>query len=443
MSRIEIGDWTETIIIILRYVTKCCVIEDGKKCYKARTYEILEAEIDYVRPGIEGWDDEKGITSLEEPMKCFLAALILVVFAPLLAPSAATLAYGQQSTDTTPKIPFDASEPLQMPDGMYLGEIAGVAVNSKHHVFVYTRTGSEIGSTAVNQPGSRLFEFGPDGKFITEIGKNLYSKGWAHSVRVDKDDNIWLVDAASDEVVKLSPDYKFLMVLGRRDESLGLREFPQASKKPDTRPGWLYEPTDVASDSQGNIFVSDGYKNSRVHKYDKDGNIVKSIGSAEPGNGPYQFRIPHDVVVDDKGFVYVADRSNHRIQVFDNDLTYVRTITFNLPPPQLVPFPPGYVANIPDFGREADGQYRPQWPGALCITPGPTQYLYAGDTFPGRISKFTLDGKLVGQFGSSGMKRGQLAWAHALACPSENEVWTGELLTWRVQKFILHPEKMR
>jgi hypothetical protein len=201
---------------------------------------------------------------------------------------------------------------------------------------------------------------------------------------------------------------------------------------PPPRPGYFYEPTDVAFDAQGNIFVSDGYQNSSVHKFDKDGHIVKLAG-AERGSGPGQFSTPHGIAVDNAGNVYVADRSNARIQILDNDLNYKGEIKFM---PQT---PKGYVAPIPAFGTRPDGTYNPLWPNTLCITPGSTQYIYTHSMIPGQIQKFSLDGKLVGQLGTAGRKIGQFGWIHALHCASENELWVGELLNWRVQKLVLRP----
>ena len=122
---------------------------------------------------------------------------------------------------TAPDIPFDVQDVIKMPPDLYIGEAAGVALNSKRHIFIYTRTGADDGATILEPRMARLFEFNPDGTFLKEIGKNLYSKAWAHAVRIDREDNIWLVDNGSDEVVKLSPDYKVKGKLEKRWVSKG------------------------------------------------------------------------------------------------------------------------------------------------------------------------------------------------------------------------------
>ena len=342
---------------------------------------------------------------------------------------------------TAPDIPFDVQDVIKMPPDLYVGEVAGVALNSKKHIFIYTRTGADDGSTILAARMARLFEFNPDGTFVKEIGKNLYSKAWAHAVRIDREDNIWLVDNGSDEIVKLSPDYKVRIILGRRDEAVGERRrrppIQPGTPPPPPRAGYFNEPTDVAFDPQGNVFISDGYQNSTVHKFDKDGNIVKEVGTTR-GNGSLEFSTQHGIAVDSQGIVYVADRSNGRIQILDNNLNYVREIRYDPAQQQ----PAGWVSPIPDFGKRQDGKYTTLWPNTICITPGQTQYIYTNSMFPGQVQKFTLDGKLVGQFGTAGRKLGQFGWIHALSCVSENDIWTGELLNWRVQKFTLHPERM-
>jgi DNA-binding beta-propeller fold protein YncE len=209
-----------------------------------------------------------------------------------------------------PEIPFESvPNLLKMPPNLYLGEGIGVATNSQGHIFVYTRS-----------QDTRLFEFDPKGNFVREIGKGLYGFAFAHSVRVDREDNIWTVDEGTNMVIKFNPQGRVEMLLGRRPEAHGVPATPAPTAPvPPAQPYVFSRPTDVAWDPAGNIFVSDGYGNSRVAKYDKNGRFLKSAGTR--GSQPSQLNLPHTIAADANGNVYVGDRSNRRIQVFDNNLT--------------------------------------------------------------------------------------------------------------------------
>jgi DNA-binding beta-propeller fold protein YncE len=194
----------------------------------------------------------------------------------------------------------------------------------------------------------------------------------------------------------------------------------------------------VTWDPAGNTYISDGYINSRVAKVDRNGRWIKSFG--EPGNKPGQLNTPHSIAADAQGNIYVADRGNRRIQVFDGDGNVLREIRID------VPFDAGIQAAlgpVPDVAKlEAAGSPLTQAPGApwaLCITPGPRQVLYASDAYPGRVYKLSLDGKVLGVLGESGKQMKQFGWIHEIACPSENVLYVAELLNWRVQKLMLHP----
>jgi DNA-binding beta-propeller fold protein YncE len=352
---------------------------------------------------------------------------VLFVLLALLSP----LAFGQQSV---PEIPFDSvPEFLKLPPGMNFGEVPGVAVNSKGHVFVFTRSNSATGP-AYGPAAAQLLEFGSKGEFLREIGKGLYAWSEAHSVRIDRDDNIWAIDKGSDMVIKFNQAGRVVMVFGRRSESADEEAKPWTHPDPPLPPadGLFRQPTDVTWDSEGNIYITDGYVNSRVAKYDKNGDWVKSWGGK--GTAPGQFRIPHAIVADRNNNLYVGDRTNRRIQVFDTDGKLLRMFTIDVPP---APGTRAVNGNTPTGERLAAVIGAPN---SICITPGPNQVLFVGETtFPGRIFKVSLDGKVLGVIGRSGRQLKQFSGAHQLACPAENEVYAAETSNWRVQKLILHP----
>jgi hypothetical protein len=333
--------------------------------------------------------------------------VVLLCAAPALGQNAPAPA---KAKSTSPEIQFDsASNFLKLPPGLYMGEGTGVATNSKGHVFAFTRSGE-----------TRLFEFDQNGTFVKEFGVGSYGFAFAHAVRVDKDDNIWAVDEGTNVIQKFSPDGKLLMVLGKRPDPLeqmgmmpGGGQYSGAN-----RPYSFHRPTDIAWDAQGNMFVSDGYGDSRVVKYDKSGRFVKSVGTR--GNGPLQFSTPHAIAVDAKGLVYVADRGNSRMIVLDNDLNQ--------------------KAVWDTIGA----------PWAICISQGPHQYIYSSNSFgtgnnfdqaatTGEIYKMELDGTVLGHFGKSGHAFKEFSAVHQMDCRNPNEVYIAEITEWRVQKLMLHP----
>jgi len=358
----------------------------------------------------------------------FLSAAAALAAAPSLAS-----AQGTDAADV-PSIRYDSvAEPVKLPTNVYFGECSGVAVNSQGHIFVLSRgnsTGPAYGAAA-----AQLLEFAPNGKFVREIGHNLYAWSFAHSVKIDRHDNIWVTDKGSDMVIKFTPEGRVAMVFGRKQEASDEDTAPLKHPNPPlpSEPGRFRQVTDVAWDSSDNTYISDGYINSRVAKVDRDGNWLKSWG--DRGTAPGQFHTPHSIAVDANNRIYVADRSNRRIQVFDTDGNFIRQITID------VPVPPGArpaIGNLPGEAEIAAGTFAPGSPWAIAISPGPNQVLYSADAFPGRIYKMTLDGKLLGVFGQSGKQLKQFGWIHEMACPSENTLFVAELLNWRVQKLILH-----
>lgn len=338
-----------------------------------------------------------------------LAIAVMLLAAPCFAqqnvpPRAAAFA-------TARDIPYESvPNLLKLPTNLYLGEGIGVARNSKGHIFVFTRTGR-----------TRLFQFDQNGNFVREIGQGLYGFEMAHAVRVDSQDNVWTVDEGTNMVVKFNPEGRVVMTMGRRPEAVeGLTAtVAPGTPAPPAQPYRFNRPTDITWDPAGNIFVADGYNNSRVAKYDKNGRFVKSVGTR--GSQPGQMNTPHSITADAQGNIYVADRGNRRIQVFDNDLN-LKKIYDNVGAP---------------------------W--AVCITPGPHQYLYSSNSNPdnnnsllmavsGEIYKMELDGTVIGKFGKPGKQLGEFSTVHAIDCRNENELVVSEITSWRVQKIILKPQ---
>jgi len=297
--------------------------------------------------------------------------------------------------------------PLTIP-GYTMGETEGVSMNSKGHLFVYSRTGTvgiaRGGASAV------LFEFDQNFKFVKVWGPGNYAASFAHSVRVDRYDNVWMIDEGSGMIVKFDPDANVKMVLGRKPEAIDYLQtyVERGEKNPDRYPvgvkGLFNRETDVAWDQDDNIYVSDGYTNSRIVKLDKDGNWLKWIGTH--GSGQDQFNIPHSIAYAD-GKVYVADRNNNRIQVYDRDLNYQKTIS--------------------DVGM----------PWAVCISPGAKQYLWSGDGTTGKIYKLDLNGKLLG-WAQTSLNEGQAGCLiHEMHCASDHVIYRGSCGMWNVDKITV------
>src|SRR6266852_3744265 len=331
-----------------------------------------------------------------------------------------------------PEIPYrSVPDFLKMPPDLYLGEVAGVALNSRGDIFVFSR--GQTGGPAYGASAAQLLEFSPNGKFVREIGHNLYAWSFAHSVKVDKDDNIWVADKGSDMVIKFNPEGRVVMVFGRKQEASDEGTEPLKHPKPPLPPvdGMFRQVTDMAWDSAGNTYISDGYVNSRVAKADKNGVWLKSWG--EPGDQSGQFNTPHNIGVDAHDNIYVADRGNRRIQVFDTEGKFLCQITID------VPISADARPAIGNRPTQSTGTMSPGAPWTICITPPPNQVLFSSDAFPGRIYKLSLDGKVLGVLGQAGKQPGEFGWVHEIACPSENELYVAEILNWRVQKLILEP----
>jgi hypothetical protein len=313
-----------------------------------------------------------------------------------------------------PEIAYDSTPNLlKLPDHIYLGEAAGVATTSKGNILVYTRTGG-VATTGASRwfthGGSRLFEFDSNGKYMREIGQGVYGFLFAQAVKVDPQDNIWVVDRGSNMVLKFDPAGRMAMTLSRKPESVNLGGGGGGGAR--AVPGDNFvRPTDVAWDAAGNIFVADG-GNSRVVKLDKSGTYVKAWGSK--GTEPGQFSTPHSLAVDAQSNVYVADPGNKRIQVFDNDGAFKNQLS--------------------SVGA----------PWAICISPGAHPFLFSSNSNAtdsmdnGEIYKMQLDGTVLGKFGQAGKLLKEFGTVNEMDCRNPNTLIVGELTNWRVQKLSLH-----
>jgi hypothetical protein len=315
-----------------------------------------------------------------------------------------------------PEIKFESiANALQLPAGLYLGEVGGVATNSRGEIFVYTRTGHPTITIGTARPfahgGSRLFEFDANGKYVREIGKDTYGFMYAAQVRVDPSDNIWVVDEMTNMVMEFDAQRRVSMTLGRKEESVRVPARPPQGTGAGQPTDLFDRPTDVAWDAAGNIFVADGLGNARIAKFDKDGKFVKSWGKR--GSGPGEFANVRSIAVDAQGNVYAADGGNRRIQVFDNNGEFKTAFT-----------------------NAGNAQ-------ALCLTKG--QVLYVSNSNPpddidrdGEIYKMKLDGTIVGKFGRAGKLPKEFGTVNAIACRGENTLYVGEVGNLRVQKLVLH-----
>ena len=368
-------------------------------------------------------------------------AYVLIFLAAAIAGGASL---GAQAV---PDISYDANADfLTLPPNTFLGEVAGVATNSKVHLFVYTRTGHAVATLGDERTfyhgGSRLFQFDQAGKFVKEIGQGTYAMNFAQQVRVDPQDNVWIVDSGSNIVVKFDADGRLQFVLGRKPENIGVRPgpgMPSDGKPPAEAPGGrgagpeggrggggrgnavpgvgvpgdsFNRPADVAWDRAGNVYVADGFgTNSRIAKFNKDADFQKSWG--QTGSGPGQFNKIRGIAIDNAGNIYVADAGNNRIQVFDGDMNY--------------------KSEIKNIGT----------PQAICISGGATQYLYTSNSNDpesmehGEIYKLRLNGQVVGKFGKAGKMAREFGMVNAIDCRSDTNLVLGEVWNWRAQRVTL------
>ena len=272
---------------------------------------------------------------------------------------------------------------FKLPPGVNFGPCSSVAVNSKGNILVFNRS------------ARALMEFNGRGKFLRDLAQGVFTL--PHGLRVDAEDNIWATDTGSHIVVKMDPKGRILMVLGIKGNT---NEWHPAGHL-----RCFNEPNDVAFAPDGAIYVSQGHGKgeSRVLKFDADGNFLKTWGGE--GAGPGQFKQPHSIVTDGQGRLYVADRSNQRIQVFDADGNFVRETK------------------------------HPGTPCGLCLMRD-GKHLMMAHGHAGKIIKLDLQGNVIGATGGQGKGPNRYGEAHFLALDRKEDIYVADTLNWRVQKLV-------
>ena len=262
---------------------------------------------------------------------------------------------------------------LKIPKGIPVGAASGVDVDSKGQVYLFHR-------------GPRpILCFSADGKLVRSWGDDLI--GNAHGLRVDRDDNVWVTDIGHHMVFKFSPKGKVLLSLGQADKAGTGRDM-------------FDKPTDVAFGPDGEIYVSDGYGNSRVMKFDAKGKYLTSWGKS--GTGKSEFDTPHAILVDRKGRVVVGDRENDRVQVFDANGKWLATWNGFAP-----------------FGLAEDDK------GAIYVADGRANQVLQLDP---------KSGKVVARWGKEGAAPGQFQLPHMLAVDKQRNLYVDEITGKRLQK---------
>jgi len=267
----------------------------------------------------------------------------------------------------------------KLPAGWNFGECSGVAVDGNDNVWVY------------NRGPHTLVELDRNGRFLKAL--NDIPVKSSHGIRVGPDGNLWIIDVAAHKMLKLSPEGRVLMVIG------GVGDAPADNDSPDG----FNRPTNIAFAPDRSFFISDGYVNSRVVKYSKDGDFITKWGRKGKGDG--EFDLVHDVVFDKRGRLYVADRSNERIQIFDQNGNFLGKWT-NVGAPWGIDY------------------YAPE------------DSIYMVDGKNDRMVRLNMEGQITGTLGSHGRAPGKFFFPHSVAVDSTGAIYVAEIRNWRVQKFV-------
>jgi DNA-binding beta-propeller fold protein YncE len=304
---------------------------------------------------------------------------------------ASTPALSQRPSDPALLIPQNApaldyvavADPLALPPGTTMGASASLAFDSRGHLLV------------LNRGPQPLVEFDATGTFIRSFGDGLFTR--THGLRIDHDGNLWVTDVGAHIVVKLNPQGQILLTLGTKGQPGDWNEA--------TRTRLLNQPNDLAISRSGEIFVVQGHTpgggDPRVLKFDKNGAFIRSWGGK--GKEPGKFDVAHGIAIDGKGLLWVADRENQRIQVFDADGNFIREMKY---------------AGLP------------------CGLHIGDQYIYMVNGFAGQVLRLDLNGHVLAAIGKPGNGVGEFGEAHFIAVSPKGELYVADSVNGAVQKFV-------
>ena len=332
-----------------------------------------------------------------------LALSLVIVTACSTAPTEPTEPSPYPVVNVSPYYEVDAAWPKRRAD-MPWAHMPGVAIDSDGNIWCYTRT----------QPAIQVYS--PTGELVKSWATEEEST--AHQIKIDKDGNVWLADIGLHLVRKFTPEGKELMHIGT----------PGVEGKDDTH---LNKPTDMAIASNGDVFISDGYGNARIVHCDKNGKFIKAWGTL--GNTDNRFSIPHAIAIDSKDNIYIADRNNVRVQVYNTDGQLIDSW-------RNIVVPWGFCITANDDiwvcgSSPMKWRFDPKYPGAPLGCPPKDQV----------FMKFRPGGKLQQMWtipkATDGKEQpGELNWLHCLALDKDGNIYAGDIIGQRMQKFIRKTE---
>jgi sugar lactone lactonase YvrE len=309
-------------------------------------------------------------------------SLVFLAAAPLLAqrPSDPALLIPQ----TAPELDYVAvPNGVNLPAGVTMGAPASVAFDSRGHLFV------------LNRGPQPLLEFDSDGTFVRALGEGMFTR--SHGLRIDREGNIWATDVGAHVVFKFSPQGEVLLTLGTKGQAGEWNEAAQSHH--------FNEPNDVAIADNGDIFVVQGHTpgrgDPRVLKFDPQGKFLKTWGGR--GTGPGQFAVAHGIAIDSKGQLWVTDRENQRVQIFDQDGQFIRELKY---------------AGLP------------------CGMAIGRDNIYMVNGFAGQLLRLDLNGKVLAATGKPGKGLGEFGEAHFVAVSPKGEIYVADTVNATLHKFV-------